>query len=248
MKKKIVVYTVLFNGYDTLKSLPYKFNNVDYICFTNSKKLQSKFWNIKYLNRYNGKILSDRFVKFKPFIFLKKYSSSIYIDANVILLADPLKLVNIYLNHSDIVLFQHRFRNTVIEEYDFIKKKYNLNKILIKKIVQSKNNFLSENRVIMRNHNTKKIIELMNLWWKYFEYGIIRDQLSLPIACINAKVKPFIIKKKLSHLSFYTVSSHSNSTLLMKIKMFFKLDIINFFLFTFFSTKYNLKNYFQKKL
>lgn len=248
MKKKIVVYTVLFNNYDTLKSLPHKFNNVDYICFTNIKKLQSKFWNIKYLNRYNGKIITDRFVKFKPSIFLKKYSSSIYIDANVILLADPLKLVNMYLNRSDIVLFQHRFRNTVIEEYDYIKKKYNLNKILIKKILKSKNNFLSENRVIMRNHNTKKIIQLMNLWWKYFENGVIRDQLSLPFACRNAKVKPFIIKKKLSHLGFYSVSNHSKSTKLMKIKMFFKFGIINFSLFSFFVIQYSLKSYFQKKL
>lgn len=49
--KKIVVYTVIFNDYDFLKPHPIKYDNIDYICFTNNKNLKSNFWTVKYIKK-----------------------------------------------------------------------------------------------------------------------------------------------------------------------------------------------------
>ena len=39
MKNRVVVYTTIFNNYDTLNDPPIFYKDVDYVCFTDSKKL-----------------------------------------------------------------------------------------------------------------------------------------------------------------------------------------------------------------
>lgn len=38
---------------------------------------------------------------------------------------------------------------------------------------------LGENNIIIRKHNHKDVIRLMNYWWEYFNQGAKRDQLTL---------------------------------------------------------------------
>ena len=48
-KNKVVVYTTIFNNYDSLNDPPIFYKEVDYICFTDSKKIKSDNWKIIYL-------------------------------------------------------------------------------------------------------------------------------------------------------------------------------------------------------
>lgn len=38
---------------------------------------------------------------------------------------------------------------------------------------------ISENGLLIRRHNEPSVIELMQLWWKEFQHGCLRDQVSL---------------------------------------------------------------------
>ena len=89
-----------------------------------------------------------------------------------------------------------------------------IDKIIIKPI-----NWLTENRLILRRHH-KKQLKLMKIWWKMYNFGIIRDQVSFPYACKKIKVKPKIIKKKFNFLHLFIVKPHINSSLRFKIKYY----------------------------
>ena len=45
---RIVVYTAIFGDYDDLYEPMVKPDNVDYVCFTDSKTLKSDVWDVRY--------------------------------------------------------------------------------------------------------------------------------------------------------------------------------------------------------
>ena len=46
----------------------------------------------------------------------------------------------------------------------------------------------------------------MKIWWKMYNSGIIRDQVSFPYACKKIKLKPNIIKKKFNFLHLFLLN------------------------------------------
>ena len=79
----------------------------------------------------------------------------------------------------------------------------------------------------------------MKTWWKMYEAGIIRDQVSFPYACKENKIRPNIIKIKFNFIQLFFVKPHINSSLKFKIKYFMFLIIIKKILFYFYKIKNN---------
>ena len=183
-----------------------------------------------------------------PHLFFAKYKFSIFHDGNVVVLENPNKLILKYMNNRvNIVLPKHRFRNNIVDEFEFLKKQYFFNRKQIKiieKLLRYKTNFLSENRFIIRKHNSNQVINLMNLWWRYYQKGIFRDQLSFPVICKIKNVKPYLIDNFLNHHLMYYVTPHSKTNLKYKLKYFFVSNIINKILFYFFKIKHFLTKMF----
>ena len=117
-----------------------------------------------------------------------------------------------------------------------------ISKKKINKIIQSPINWLTENRLILRKHNIKKIEKLMKTWWKMYESGIIRDQVSFPYACKENRIRPNIIKIKFNFIQLFFVKPHISSSLKFKIKYFMFLIVIKKILFYFYKIK-NYENY-----
>ena len=247
MKSRVVVYTTIFNNYDALNDPPIFYKDVDYVCFTDSKKIKSNNWKIIYLKiKKKNSPKKNREIKINYFKFLPHYEYSIYHDANVILFSNPLALIKKYLKSKDIAMPQHRYRNSTLSEGMYILKHLDLPKInnqKINKIISKPINWLTENRVILRRHHKNQIEKLMKIWWKMYNSGIIRDQVSFPYACKKIKLKPKIIKKKFNFLHLFIVKPHINSSLRFKIKYYSFLIFFEKILFYF----NKIKNYEHSK-
>lgn len=196
---KICVYTCITGDYDNLIEVQNIEDGIDYLCYTNNKKIKSKTWSVKYisdntltnaeLNR-KIKILGDK--------ELKKYDATVYIDGNFTIVGSIKKMLEekANLKKYDLVGFKHSVRNSINEEmlaclmynkekieniaklYDF----YNCEKF-------PDNNGLIEASILIRNFNNNKLNECMRLWFDMFIKYAHRDQLSFQYAAWKTELK-----------------------------------------------------------
>lgn len=156
------------------------------------------FENIKNLNwtiiplKKNGKsskreiFKRQRFYKTHPHLFFPNYDLSIYIDT-----AYEIKgkldefLIRILSPNLNIYLLEHPDRNCIYNEMIAVANYKKESKQMISQIknLYKKQDFpdnvgLSENSLIVRKHNEKDCIYLMNLWYHEIEKYSHRDQLS----------------------------------------------------------------------
>jgi len=189
-RNKIVCYTCITGGYDSLLPIFKKDNCVDYICFTDNINIAAKGWQIKKLPRslknFSSK-LQNRIIKIKPHVFLKKYKYSIYVDGNILVNCSIASFIKKY-NMEKYFLYvnKHPCRDCLYEEgaavvnYNFVKKED-----VEKQLTKYKNDGfpshygLTENNILLRKHNDFKCKKLMELWWNEVEHETYRDQLSL---------------------------------------------------------------------
>ena len=76
MKSRVVVYTTIFNNYDALNDPPIFYKDVDYVCFTDSKKIKSNNWKIIYLKiKKKNSPKKNREIKINYFKFLPHYDT-----------------------------------------------------------------------------------------------------------------------------------------------------------------------------
>jgi len=188
--KKRVVYTAIFNNYDSLCPIYFK-SKIKFICFTDNKDLNVKGWEIIYLNIKDLKYADkNRNIKMFPNIYLNNFTESLYIDGNIRVKKDPEVLFDKYLKNNFLIIPKHTSRNCIYEEAKFIKfaKKLNKNEIeVLEKQISSyflngmpKNYGLWENNIILRKNNHPQNVILSKLWWEEYSKGVKRDQVSFP--------------------------------------------------------------------
>ena len=192
-KKDFVVYTALFGNYDYLLE-PVPSKDCDYICFTDNPLLKSNLWNIHVVPCSLSAKMMNRQYKIKPHNYLKDYKASIYLDSNIKILKDPIDLFEKYLRTSSFFAINHVERNCIYSEaLSCIASKRADHKLTIDQMFSyaregyPTNNTLTENRILVRSHNDKQVIDLMNMWWNELNAWAPRDQLSLCFAAWKLK-------------------------------------------------------------
>tara|TARA_B110000438_G_scaffold242538_1_gene242136 strand:- start:1243 stop:2001 length:759 start_codon:yes stop_codon:yes gene_type:complete len=238
--EKVIIYTGLFDDYDKLSKPIFINENIEYICFTNSKKLKSKHWKIIFINEEGSGSYLNRKVKMLPHIYLKEYKRSIYIDANVVLICNPYKLW-LYLTNNNFILFEHPNKHTFLDEIKINYKNKNINKIIYNQLFLDHSNYIffnilsmdiiSVNRILVRNHNSKDVIKLMECWWHDFsKLKINRDQIILPYLLVKKNFEVKILTSKFKYLDYYIIKPHKNYAILLKIKFFICFTIFESFI------------------
>lgn len=202
---KIVIYTSIFGGYDTLYDISYFPPGCDFVCFTDTDILAAGWEIIKVPRLYIDNTRNAKRYKILPHKYLKKYDISIYIDGNFSIIGNPNELVDAYLANANAAFFDHSAnaldpRNCIYQEASFIidagYRNYNIRsdrrELCFKddpNIVQKQvdkymrdgyppNNGLISGGIILRRHNENDCINTMNSWWQEIEYFSKRDQLS----------------------------------------------------------------------
>ena len=195
---RIVVYTAIFGEYDILKEPLYTSDDIDYVCYTNLDNLTSKNWQIRKISpNYNDNRRMARMIKMSPHELFSDYSISVWVDGSLLIKENIREYIERYSNSGTMICFPHSSRNCIYEEafacgglyldgtdriisqiYSYKKKRYPFQAGLY------------ETGCIVRWHNDKKIISIMEDWKKEIEKYSIRDQISLPYCCWKNGYKP----------------------------------------------------------
>ena len=136
------------------------------------------------LNLSNDK--KQRFIKLHPHLYFKNYELSIYIDASFQIIGDLNEfLLRIISPKYNIYNLEHPCRNNITkEELAVVLYKIeneNMTKLIHERYSKEKfpdNNGLIEGCLIIRKHNEKDCIKVMNLWFNEINNYSYRDQLS----------------------------------------------------------------------
>jgi hypothetical protein len=220
-KIKKVVYSIIIGKYDKISAFN-KQEGYKYFLFSDIKYNKAN-WTIisitKLIKKVNTSNLKmTRYFKLFPHLFFKDYELSIYIDASYIIKGNLNELLLKTLNPSfDLYFLQHPARNKVFQEFLAVirlkkDKKKSVN-IIKKKYI--KENFpdnlgLTQNCIIIRRHNKKKIIKLMKIWWNEIKNYSYRDQLSLNYAIwkLNLNIKIYYLSYRFMR-NYFKYKSHS---------------------------------------
>ncbi|MFT3919634.1 glycosyltransferase domain-containing protein [Cloacibacterium sp.] len=248
--KKIVVYTAIFGDYSALIEQP-KFENVDYVCFSD-KFIESKSWKIIVVKDFpmgDDNTRNNRYYKILPHIQFDDYEYSVYIDGNFLLKKNPNVLVEDFLkNNYSMACFDHNQtvldkRNCIYKEYEAILELGNKNGNYKDSLETMKNyidfiksekypeeNGLIKGSVLVRKHHESGLVKIMEEWWYFVKNHSRRYQLSFNYVAWKNNFKyntiPGDIRRKNKYV--YYLGKHKQNInfdlLKYKIRKIFFLD------------------------
>ncbi|MDD3138671.1 MAG: DUF616 domain-containing protein [Lachnospiraceae bacterium] len=190
--EKMVVYTANFGGYDQLYDPDVVEDDVDYVCFTDDRDFKSDIWNIQYIDtsRCASLPLMVREYKMKPHKYFKEYSTSIWIDSSLQIKKELREYIQKYSIQSPMLCFPHSERHSVYDEAKRCIELKKGNKNDLERQIKAyreagyiENLEMAECACLVRAHNNKELIVVMEDWWNEVCMYSKRDQISFPYAC-----------------------------------------------------------------
>lgn len=201
MKKAI--YSVITGDYNIYHSAP-NFKGWDKIMFTD-KDIESRGWEIEHIE-CNDPLIASRDFKIRSHIYLKEYDLVCYIDANQVMIKEPIEPM----------WFMHPRRTNIFEES---KQIINLKKADVKETLNQIEYYtemgyedcgLYLNGFFIREHR-EDINELHDVWFEETCRFTQRDQLSLPYAIWLTGITPKNIHKTLVKERYAYINNENTS-------------------------------------
>jgi hypothetical protein len=189
--KDYVVYTAVFGNYaQRLYDIPRDNTDVDFVCITDNADLIANGWRIIFINEpEENPIYLNRKFKILNHIYFSNYRWSLYVDANIEIIGNPVRLFLKYISKDENLFIPlHNKRKCIYAEaIECISLGRGNTVEILKQIRDYKlngmppNYGLTENGILLRNNNEPVLNNIMNEWWNEFiKYKSFRDQLSLP--------------------------------------------------------------------
>lgn len=225
---KICIYTCIFGDYETLRN-HIKIDDIDYVLFTDNKKLKSEFWDIRYVenNTNESSALFYKKIKCHPEIYLSEYETTIWLDANFIVKNDVFLDFLLYNYKSNkIMLYKHfcmanfpRDCAYIEGEYSITLPKYNKekNKIIEQLTHYKEDGFpehygLFQSGFLLRNNRDEEVINFNKVWYSEIKkWSVITPQcqVSLPYVLWKTNIDKDILKNKIWDTNIYDIYSHN---------------------------------------
>lgn len=183
---KLVVYTAIFGNKDALLPAP-QFDDVAYVCFTDSQPVDSYGWQIVHIKpHFHDPRRNARMYKTLPHKFFPDHEWSLWLDGNRRLLVNPLDLIERYLSDGQhLLVHRHQLRDCVYEEASSCIELGKTNpEIMREQILRYQQAGLPrhagvvDSSVLLRRHHDPLLIETMNDWWAEICRYSVRDQVS----------------------------------------------------------------------
>jgi hypothetical protein len=211
-----VIYTAIFNNYDTLKEPLAITKNCDYICFTDNIKLKSKIWKVIVVDVKDlSASLSNRRLKILgPYNELKDYKYSLYIDGTILIKSDLKEFLSRYQDFN-LVNFRHPRRTCVYSEFAscIAEKKGDAQKIIQQCHDYAREGMpfefgLSDNKIIFRNNQDQIVEKIMHEWWKNVTKYSGRDQTCLSYVLFKNSLSYCFFNENLLSNDFFEIWPH----------------------------------------
>jgi hypothetical protein len=216
---KVIVFSAIFGGYDDVKEPLYENIGVDFILFTDNRRIKSKRWQIVYVN--SKSIDKDpqraaRYVKVNPQLFLpENHTMSIWVDANYRIMARNITDIIRGNTQYDMITYRHPKRNGA---YDEIKACLELQLDEPSRLLEQKRYYEADyfpksyglfHTAVMIRKNNQKINDMNRLWWEQIDRFSKRDQISLPFVIWRMGINVGLVSEvNLYHSKYFKKSSH----------------------------------------
>lgn len=187
--RRIVVYTALSGGYESL--LPQIALNpaYDYVAFCDRPVRDCGCWDVRPMDYWSpDPVRMARYVKTHPHKYFEGYDYAVWIDANVLILDDISKYVDMLASRTDIPIggIPHPLRRTINAEAEavVVAKKDNPETVQRQIARYKSGGFPDDNGLIETNFlvvamKHPESMNILNRWWSEIDSGSRRDQLSL---------------------------------------------------------------------
>lgn len=185
---RLLVYTCITGGYDRLEAPGFDAEGVDFVCLSDTDIDVPAPWVTRRLPEMGvGARDLSRYAKMHPHLLFPHHQSSVYVDGNIAVVSDPRPLVADALRSHDLALYEHPLRDCAYEEarecarigHDWSFNLWRQMRRYRRQGFPARAGLL-EGGIIIRNHRSESVRQLMEAWWRAFKGGVRRDQLSLP--------------------------------------------------------------------
>lgn len=192
MAEKIVIYTSITGGYDSLKQPAVVADGFEFICFVSKGMKHAEYdgvWRIEEIPYpWDDMTLLSRSQKMNPQAVLPEDCNwSLWIDGNIRITDSSIYDLCRQLQEQDVKYagIKHPFRDCVYQEMCAVLKdrRIGLGELLRLTTFLRKKRFpehagLMENNLIFRKHNDETVVEFDRWWWECFLKFPPRDQLT----------------------------------------------------------------------
>jgi len=186
-KNRVVVFTAISGGYDTLKIPEFINPDYDYVCFSD-RAIDAKIpWDIRLIDYYHkDSTRIARYYKTHAHVYLKEYETAIWIDANILIRGDIHFMVERFeASGLPIASNPHPARRCVYSEAEIcrILEKDDPQEIEVQMQRYRDDDFpinqgMAETNILIFHPNDKLVQSIFTDWWKELDNGSRRDQLS----------------------------------------------------------------------
>lgn len=190
------IYAVITGNYDAIKQPLVLTPGADYFLFTNHPHIkEAGVWKVVHIPSLNivgrsekeNNILLSRRVKMLAHEYLPQgYDVSVYVDADMLLKESLSELLDTMADSRLMAACRHSYCASVRQEINDLINKGIVDTHQVEQQWQRYVDWgfkddigISENGLLIRQHNEPSVIELMELWWKEYQQGCLRDQVSL---------------------------------------------------------------------
>lgn len=212
---KIIVYSVIVNGYDDVKTPKEYDPNVKYILFTDDENIKSDVWEVKpvdFLKNIKDLRKKARYVKVNPHLILPDHDVSIWVDSCFEpRFTDTKKMLeDIGMDKNNMMAYKHPERNCIFDEANsVIHWKLDTPETVSRQMKRyydmgfQKNYGLYETGFLIRKNNNK-VKNFNDTWWTEIKNNSGRDQLSHMFASWYSDVdtKPIEIGTNMDNNNF----------------------------------------------
>jgi len=191
---KIVVYTSIFNNFDTIP-LPAYTSDIPHICVSDSKAGYLGIYKVLHQLPIGSPRLTSRYYKVNSHLTFPYADFTIWHGGNVQLLQPPETLID-FLGTADIAAIRHQQRDCIYQEakvcIDWKKGKRSTIEHQMARYralgYPERNGLHTAFLIIRRNCDAMRDFNAM--WWKEIKNGSVRDQLSFDYVCWEFGITP----------------------------------------------------------
>jgi hypothetical protein len=205
----MIIYSALFGKYDRpYPAIPCK--GVSWILFTDTPEVEAPGWTMHGITpRFDNPRTESKYWKTHP-----PYGLSVYIDSHVHVHDERfVVMASKALQRGDLCLWPHTERDCIYEEAEVcVRKKLDINALsqvnMYKETLgHPEHGGLWMGGVIARK-STSNTERFNNIWWSHILRFPKRDQLSLPVAIREAKIKVAPFSGTIANNEYVGIGGH----------------------------------------
>ena len=185
--KKVVVYTAVTRGFETIRDPEVMSKEIDYICYSDNPRIvRGTVWQYREISDIGlDPVRVTKHIKIMPHLYFPEYERSIWVDGRVLVRGDISSLLDRCLAEKGCAFAMHPWRNSIYDEAQAcIQKGKDSVRVIESQMARYRaegypeENGLISGGVILRNHHDAQVQQVMEAWWEEVFNGSLRDQLS----------------------------------------------------------------------